>query len=170
MNGHFTNSSMLLHLDKALEALHQGDVKQRKLFLSLMESLQLLRVGYLSLVDPGDLLRMERRPIRWELDHGPWALATATAASVHQNHPMDSPQLLAAACALLHQVNWLRCWSLPSGTSRRSKVAITSKAWEHFTCPVDASYDPNNVVVQAELGLLPIRASGTVTALQPVML
>ena len=57
---------MLLHLEAVLGELHNdSDAKHRKLFLSLMENLPLLRIGYLSWVDPGDLRKMERRPIRW---------------------------------------------------------------------------------------------------------
>ena len=102
MSSQFTNSSMLLHLDKALEALHQGDAKQRKVFLRLMNSLPLLRVGYLSWVDPGDLHRMERQPIRWGLAQA--GLGTANAAY------------------------WT---SVSSCHTQRRRPAITAESWQH---------------------------------------
>jgi hypothetical protein len=171
VNGHYNNSSVLLHLDKALEELHRGEAKHKRLFLSLIESLPLLRVGSLSWVDPGDLLKMERRPIRWGLAQGHWALATATAASVHQlclRVSIGAGILPSRTLSI-----WLRRQLAQPGALRRSKVASASDVWGQVADPVepgDASYNQNSVVVQAELGLLPIKASGAATALQPVLL
>ncbi len=63
VSGHFSNSSLLLHLDQALEQL-QRDNERHKLLISLIESLPLLRVGYVSWSYDMELEKLAKRPVR----------------------------------------------------------------------------------------------------------
>jgi hypothetical protein len=64
VSGYFSNSSILLHLERALQRLQQ-DSARHNLLLSLVEFMPLLRVGCLTWAGPGELEKLKQQPIRW---------------------------------------------------------------------------------------------------------